>query len=349
MHVRPTLLLAAGALAAWLCRATPAVAQAQPPFSGGVGVQGGGSVQPGFGNPAFGQPPFVQAPSRRERTQLEISALYGVSVAYGVGMGVWISTEAGFDDPAIFLIPPAVLGVAAPVGVYFLDRPKLKRGMPAAVAAGALIGAGEGLGVWSYQFVSATNADAWGFRGLARAEAIGSTLGAAGGLVLGYFQSPSPKSSILMSSSVLWGTAVGSMFGYGATAAGQGYGESNDGAALGGLIGFNVGLAASAGLSTVYIPSYRSLGAMWLGAGIGFVASLPVYLFYAGEGGPPAKRGLIFSGVTTTLGIGAGALFTFGSEDSASADAAPSFARIYGFAPFAVERGAGLAVTGELQ
>jgi hypothetical protein len=139
------------------------------------------------------------------------------------------------------------------------------------------------------------------------------------------------------------------MFGYGATASKQGYGRSNDGAAMGGLIGFNVGLAAAAGLSTVYIPSYKSLGAMWLGAGIGFAASLPVYLLYARDGGPPAKRGLIFSGVATTLGIGAGALFTWDSEDSASAEAAPRFARVYGFSPFAVEKGAGVAVTGELQ
>jgi hypothetical protein len=264
-------------------------------------------------------------------------------------MGVWLSTEVGFKDPAIFLIPPALLGVAAPVGVYFFDRPRLKRGVPAAVAAGTLIGAGEGLGVWSYQHVTASEADEWGFRGFARSEAIGSTLGAAGGLALGYLQSPSPKSSLLMSSSVVWGSAIGSMFGYGATSANQGYGRSNDGASLGGLIGFNVGLAAAAGVSAVYIPSYKSLAAMWLGSGVGFAASLPVYLLYARDGGPPAKRGLIFSGVATTLGIAAGALFTFDSEDVASSDAAPSFARIYGFSPFAVEKGAGLALTGELQ
>jgi hypothetical protein len=294
------------------------------------------------------QPQFAPTPSR-ERTPLELGALYGVSAAYGVGMGIWISTEADIGDPALFLIAPAVLGVAGPVGVYLFDRTGPKRGVPAAIATGALIGAGEGLGIWSYQHVTSTKANEWGFRGLARAEAIGSTLGAAGGVALGYLQGPSPKSSLLLSSSVLWGTAVGSMFGYGATTAHQGYGRSNDGAARGGLIGFNVGLAAAAGLSTVYIPSYKSLGAMWLGAGIGFAASLPVYLLYARDGGPPAKRGLIFSGVATTLGIGAGALFTINSEDSASADAPPRFARIHGFSPFAIEKGAGVAVVGELE
>jgi hypothetical protein len=108
-------------------------------------------------------------------------------------------------------------------------------------------------------------------------------------------------------------------------------------------------LAAAAGVSTVYIPSYKSLAAMWIGSGVGFAVSLPVYLLYAKDGGPPAKRGLIFSGVATTLGIGAGAIFTFDSEDSASADSTPSFARLYGVAPFPVEKGAGLMLTGELQ
>lgn len=307
-----------------------------------LGLSGRAEAQQQFPPPQFSTP-------TRERTSLEIGTLYGVSAAYGAGMGVWLSTEVGLEDPGLFLIPPALLGVAAPIGVYFFDRPRLKRGVPAAVAAGALIGAGEGLGVWGYQVVRAEEADEWGFRGLARAEALGSTLGAAGGLALGYFQSPSPKSSLLLSSSVVWGTAVGAMFGYGSTHSPQPYGTSNDGAAVGGLIGFNVGLAAAAGLSTVYIPSYRSLAAMWLGGGIGFVASLPVYLLYAGDGGPPAKRGLIFSGVATTLGVGAGALLTFGSTDSADAHEAPRFAQLYGFAPLALPHGAGLQVLGALQ
>lgn len=295
------------------------------------------------------QPPaFAQQP-QPERTRLEMGTLYGVSSAYGVGMGVWLSTEVGVEDPALFLVAPAVLGVAAPVGAYLFDRTGLKRGVPAAVAAGTLIGAAEGLGIWNFQVVRARAADEWGFRAFTRAQAIGSTLGAAGGLALSYWQSPSPKSSLLLSSSVLWGTAIGSMLGYGATGANRGYGRSNDGASLGGLIGFNLGLGAAAGLSTVYVPSYKSLAAMWLGAGLGFAASLPVYLLYARDSAPPAKRGLIFSGVTTALGVGGGALFTLDSEDSASSGAETRFARIYGFAPFSVERGAGLSVLGELE
>ena len=337
-------LLAASVLCAQLLLPSPARSQLQ----GGVQAQGQFPQQQ-FPQQQFPQQQFPQQQVSRERTSLEIGALYGVSAAYGVGMGIWLSTEVGIKDPALFLIPPAILGVAGPVGVYFFDRTGPHRGVPAAIATGTLIGAGEGLGIWSYQHVHAQAADEWGFRGLARSEAIGSTLGAAGGVALGYLQSPSPKSSLLTSSAVLWGSAIGSMFGYGATAANQGYGRSNDGASLGGLIGFNVGLAAAAGASALYIPSYKSLGAMWLGAGVGFGVSLPVYLLYARDGGPPAKRDLIFSGVATTLGIGAGALFTFDSNDSARDEAPPRFARIYGFSPFAVEKGAGLAIAGELQ
>ena len=49
-----------------------------------------------------------------------------------------------------------------------------------------------------------------------------------------------------MGSSVVWGSVVGSMIGYGATEAGLDYGDANEGASLGGLIGYNIGLGAAA-------------------------------------------------------------------------------------------------------
>ena len=67
------------------------------------------------------------------------------------------------------------MGLAAPVGVFFLDRPRMPRGMPAAIAAGMAIGAGEGVGIASYQFVHSKSDDEWGFRGFARSVFIGST------------------------------------------------------------------------------------------------------------------------------------------------------------------------------
>jgi hypothetical protein len=320
---------------------------------------------PGYGTPAAGPAP-VAAPapygypggyvapypanSPARRSSSEIGLFYATAVAYGVGLGIWLDAEIGIEDPALFMIAPAVLGVAAPAGVYVLDTPPLRRGFAAAITAGAIVGAGEGIGFSSLQFVSADKEDAWGFRGLARATTLGATLGAAGGAVLGVLQTPSPRSSVFITSGVTWGSAIGAMFGYGASAEGVGYGLANDKAALGGLIGYNLGLVATGALSAVYIPTTTSLQWMWGGAGIGFAASLPVYLFYAGKEGPPAKRGLLFSGTATTLGIAAGALFSAGSrEDSAQNSGRPAVARVTAVGPLAVPGSLGLSIAGELQ
>lgn len=306
------------------------------------------AAPPGYA--PYGPPVHYGYPEPRSRSRSggEIATLYGTSALYGVGIGVWFGAEVGIDDPALFLIAPAVLGIAAPAAVFAADQPSLRRGVPAAIAAGAVIGAGEGIGIAALQFVRADDEDAWGFRGLSRATAIGATLGAGGGALLGYLQEPSPRSSLLMTSGVVWGSAIGAMFGYGTTEGGIGYGRANDGAALGGFIGYNVALAVTGALSTVYIPSHTSISWMWAGAGIGFAASLPVFLLYAGDGGPPAKRGLVFSGTATTLGLVAGGLFTMGSSESAVTGAASQFARITSVGPMAAPKTLGLSVAGEL-
>jgi hypothetical protein len=299
-------------------------------------------------------PPAYRPSTSRDRTDLEIFSLYGVSAAYGVGIGVWFSSELDIEDPGIFLIPPAVLGVAAPVGVFFLDEPTMPSGMPAAIASGMLIGAGEGIGIASYQFVTADEDDEWGFKGLSRATAIGATAGGIAGYAAGYYLEPSPKSSLLMTSRVLWGTTIGALYGYGGSEAGVGYGLANDSAGLGGLIGYNVGLVASAALSTVYVPSWDQLAWMWIGGGIGAAVSLPIFLFYAGDDGPPAKRGFLFMATATTLGIAAGGIF--GSDeidgyelgDGDGNPLASRWASVTSFGPMAVDGGAGVQVSGTL-
>jgi len=317
---------------------------AQPPY--GQPPQYGQPAAPyGYGTP-YPPPQGYGAQTSSRRTAYEMVALYSVAAAYGVGLGVWVGAELEIEDPATFLIFPAILGVAAPVGVYAADTP-FDRGVPSAIAAGAVIGAGEGIGIASLQFVSADEDDAWGFRGLSRATALGATLGAAGGAVLGYLQEPSPRLSLFATSGVAWGASIGAMFGYGASEKDVGYGRANDSAALGGFIGYNAGLVATAALSTLYVPSYTSLGWMWAGGAAGFAISLPVFLVYAGEGGPPAKRALLFSGTATTLGIAAGALFTLRSSDVGSTGET-KFAQVTSVAPLPIPGGMGLSVSGEL-
>ncbi len=321
-------------LATWIA-AFDAAAQApgppppygQPPPPGpGYGQPPPGQPPPGYPPPGYPPPGYPppgypqQRPRSNKRDDVEIGVLYATSVAYGVGMGVWVSSELGLEDPGVFLIPPAILGIAAPAGVFFLDDPSMDSGLPASIAAGAAIGAGEGIGIASYQFVSTEEKDSWGFRGLARATALGSTAGGIAGYAFGYFIEPPPEASLFVSSGVLLATAIGSMYGYGGSEAGIGYGNANDSAALGGLIGFNVGLAATVALTNVYEPGWGEIGWMWAGAGIGAAVSLPVFLFYAGEDAPgeespPAKRGFLFMGTATTLGLLAGAIFSSGAAD----------------------------------
>ena len=311
---------------------------------------------PGYGQPGYGQPGQSPGPAQRsnKRSDVEIGLLYTTAALYGVGTGAWLSMELGLDDPGIFLIPPALLGVAAPVGVYFLDDPEMDRGMPAAIASGMVIGAGEGIGIWSYQFVTTNEDEAWGFKGLTRATTLGATLGGVAGFATGYYLEPSPKSSLLTSSAVVWGAAIGTMFGYGGSDGDAEWGTANDSASLGGLIGYNLLLAAGAAASAVYIPSYEQVGWMWAGAGVGVAASLPVFLFYAGDDSPPAKRGFLFMGTATTLGIAAGAIFASGELDEyeiGRRDDAPlgnRFASITSVGPMAIPGGMGVSVGGLL-
>jgi len=295
-------------------------------------------------------PPDVggdSAPRGRSASTLESASLYASSAAYGLGMGIWLDSELGLDDPAFLLIPPTLLGVALPVTAYAFNHPTMPRGLPGAIASGLVIGAGEGLGIAGLQMV--TSAQPWGFHGLSRAVAIGSTAGGIAGIAVGELQRPSPNISVFAASGVFWGAAIGSAVGLGVSPAGVGFEQSNDWMARGGLIGFNAGLAITMGLSTVFVPTLTQLKWMWIGGAVGGVASLPVYLFYVGDDRPPAKRGLVFSATATTVGIVVGGVFgpMFGSGVGLS-DESRRWASIDYLTPVPLEGGFGFNLGGTL-
>ena len=279
-------------------------------------------------------------------SSFESGTLYLSAAAYGIGMGVWVDAELDLGDPALILIPPTVLGVAAPLTAYIVDPRSLPRGLPGAMAAGVVIGAGEGLGIASLQMV--TSDDPWGFTGLSRAVAIGSTLGAVGGYAVGVLQEPSPNISAFATSGVVWGTLIGSAIGLGASEEDVDFSRANDSMARGGLIGFNGGLVVTMALSTVFVPSLDQLSWAWLGGGIGALASLPVYLFYIGDDTPPAKRGLLFTATATTLGIVAGGAFGPLVGGVGLGAASSEYARVDYVTPFMLRGGVGLQVGGTL-
>ena len=328
-----------------LCSALLAFAPSSASAQVTGGAAGGWSTGAGAGwSPVPPQPPPYYPRSRASEpaSALEIGTLYGFSAGYGVGTGIWLDAEFGIDDPGMRFLPPVILGLAMPVGVFFLDRPRMPRGMPAAIAMGMAIGAGEGVGIASYQYVTAKEGEGWGFRGFSRSVFIGSTAGTLLGVAAAFTMEPSPKTSLLLGSGVGWGMLIGSAFGYGSSQAHSPFGDANDSAALGGLIGYNVGLAGAAAVSTVWVPSYTSLAWMWMGFGAGAVISAPVYLFYAGSDHDP-RRGLIFQGTAATLGLVAGAIFTMDSHDVAATSGEQKARRP---APFQVTGGGLMPVLG---
>ena len=308
-------------------------------------------AQPGYSQPGYSQPvPQYQSNYGRSKqsTPLEIGVLYATAAAWGIGLGIWVDAEAGVSDPGLRVIAPLLMGAAAPVGVFALDHPPMPEGLPAATAAGLILGAGEGLGIASYQHVTADEGNEWGFKGLARSVAFGSTVGGVAGYAVGYYAEPDPASTVMLSSGALWGTMIGASIGYGATSDGLTYGQANDGAALGGLIGFNSGLVVGAALAFTMEPSWHQLGWMWLGAGLGAVVSAPFYLLYIPDDAPPAKRGLIITGTAIGVGTIAGAIIGSGHvQERLSADVEqPAWLQVVSIHPIAVEGGMGAGVTG---
>ena len=279
--------------------------------------------------------PYPQQPyaptGRPVSSPLEIGFLYATAAAWGVGTGIWIDAEISAAtkkdiDPAAAIIAPAILGVGAPLGVFAADRiPRspMSAGLPSAIAGGMIIGAAEGFGVWGQTMVTnACDSSAApigctgqpGFAELGRAVFIGSTLGGVAGGVGYYFLKPSPKTNMFLMSAAVWGAVSGSFMGGGVSDEGSKWEETNDFVSSGGIIGMNIYLAAAAGASFFWKPSWSQIGGMWAGYAIGTVLSTPIYFAYIDSGDP--RRGLIAQSLVGTLGIVGGALL-FGRQDPA--------------------------------
>jgi len=81
-----------------------------------------------------------------------------------------------------------------------------------------------------------------------------------------------------------------------------------------GLIGYNVGLAATGALSIKYMPSWRSQAWMWGGFLIGTAASSVVYFGYIGSSDDP-RHGLIANSLGGLAGVGLAAALTASWKD----------------------------------
>ena len=258
--------------------------------------------------------------------------LYGATAAYGLGAGIWIDTLAKTSDPGTALIAPILLGAALPVTMFVWDYyGTLHKGVPATMATGILIGALEGFGVAGAASATATNA--WGAGGWMSSIMLGSTIGGVGGYFFGEFLRPDPHSLGFISGGVGWGAVAGAFMGGGVTASHPTSVSSPEatgqGAAVGALVGSNLGLLGTGALSAFgYVPSWKAQKWMWVGALLGVALTSPIYIIYAAKDDQSeAKRGMIANGLGLVAGVTLASILTRELKDD---DDAPKQA---GFTP----------------
>ncbi|WP_394842645.1 hypothetical protein LZC95_36940 [Pendulispora brunnea] len=298
--------------------AQPGYGQPPPP---GYGQPPPGYGQPppgyGYGQPPYGQQPYPSypppAPSKsNKRGSEEMGFLYGMSLAYGVGTGIWIDALGKITDPGLAILAPIGFGAAFPIGVYFWDDyDRFHRGVPSSMATGLALGAVEGLAIsglhWQHTGGNALTSKS--FQGYTTLTFLSATGGGIGGYFFGEWLRPDPRSLAFIASGSAWGAIAGTMLGAGASS-----GDWKDAASIVGFLGYNVGIAATGALSTFYVPSYNTLKYMWLGYVAGTALSSVVYFFYIGSDSNP-RHGLIANAAGGLAGLGLAAVLASDLKD----------------------------------
>jgi hypothetical protein len=237
----------------------------------------------------------------------ELLFLYGAGIGYGVGTGIWIDALANVTDPGIAFIAPLALGVAMPIGVYFLDdNVTLHRGVPSSIATGLALGAVEGMAISSTQWELSDHGNAWSFKTDATVTWLIATGGAVGGYAFGEWLRPDPRKLSFIASGAAWGAISGSFLGAGIVSSKNNW---DNGASIWGLVGYNAGIVATGALATVYTPSYETQKWMWIGYAAGTAAGCVVYPFYLLAPDAPVHHGLIANALGGLGGLALAAAF----------------------------------------
>jgi hypothetical protein len=251
-----------------------------------------------------------------------MTALYVTTALWGVGTGIWLDSLFKITDPGAAIIMPLAFGAAAPVGAYFWDSQAgpLHRGVPASVSAGLVLGAVEGIAIagTQWQFNREKNKD-WSFSTQTTVTWIFATGGGVGGWAFGEWLRPDPRSMGFIAGGAGWGTLSGIGIGFAATKS-----DFSDGAAVGGLIGYNVGLVAAGAISIAHTPSWESQKYMWLGYGGGALLGclvFPLYLFSDSD----AKHGFIGPALGGLAGVGLAGALTWDLKDPEDRPRAQTF------------------------
>ncbi len=242
--------------------------------------------------------------------------LYGATIAYGLGTGVWIDALGKISDPGIAFVAPLAFGAAIPIGMYFWDQSsEFDRSVPSSMATGLLLGGVEGIAISGLQWQLTGNGgpNSWDFPTWSTLTFLTATAGGIGGYAFGEWFQPEAQSLGLIGSGAGWGAITGVLFGAGVVG-----GDWKDGAAVWGFAGYNAGILVTGAVSTVYVPSWQTIKYMWIGDVLGTLATTPVYLFYIGSSADP-RHGLIANALGGVAGIALAAALTANMSDTPGA------------------------------
>jgi hypothetical protein len=244
--------------------------------------------------------------------------LYGTGLAYGVGTGIWIDVLAHSSDPAVGTIAPILFGAGVPLGFFLWDYlDTFRPGVPASMATGMWLGFAEGVAISSIQVATTGDQKRWDLSTAMTIPFITTTIGGVGGYFFGRWLEPDPRAVAFIAEGMAWGAGTGVMLGIGASADGRPGSEksSGDGAAVGTLLGANIGIGATSALVIGgYQPSWQAQKWMWLGYVGGAAIPSLVYLAYIGSDKDP-KHGLIANALGGVAGLTVAALIARNLSD----------------------------------
>src|SRR5581483_4989775 len=236
------------------------------------------------GNVCAPHPPPQAPVQNKTRGGGEMVYLYGTGLAYGVGTGIWIDVLAHSSDPAVGTIAPILFDAGVPLGFFLWDYlDTFRPGVPASMATGMWLGFAEGVAISSIQVATTGDQKRWDLSTAMTIPFITTTVGGIGGYFFGRWREPDPRAGAFIAEGMAWGAGTGVMLGIGASADGRPGSEksSGDGAAVGTLLGANIGIAGTSALVIGgYQPSWQAQKWMWLGYTAGAAIPSLVYLAY---------------------------------------------------------------------
>ena len=269
---------------------------------------------PGYGPPPGQYPPGAPPPANDKRSDGEMTALYITSALWGIGSGITLDALFKIKDPGVAIIMPIVLGGAAPVGAFFWDSQggPLHKGVPASLSGGLVLGAIEGISITGVQWQfnhEKTPPKSWSFAGETGATWIFATAGGVGGWAFGEAVSPDPRNVGFIVGGSGWGAGSGIMMGIAVSGK-----DWKDGAAVAGLIGYNVGIVGAGAISLGHTASWESQKYMWMGYGLGALGGCLIFPLYLFSDADP-KHGFIGPSLGGLVGLGIAGALTWNLQD----------------------------------